>query len=146
MWARTAVPRAPAPLTGRDPAELALRGNAGRRREAALPAEAFKEFFRIAYQSLPRDVIFAGGNPHEAQDAVSAAMAKVLRRWDTIKNPRAYASRAPISNLIKTKQQGLQRIQKRLVRRDNVSSSMTWIPVCQSGNRGRRHDTREEAR
>src|ERR1700686_1293177 len=96
VWPRTAVPRAPAPLTGRYPAELTLRGNAGRRREAALPAEAFNEFFRIAYQPL-RDVIFAGGNPHEAQDRVSATMAEVRQRWDTIKNPRAYAPRAPIS-------------------------------------------------
>lgn len=104
MWARIALPRAPAPLTGRDPAEFALRGNAGRRREVALPAEAFKEFFRVAYQPVLRDVIFAG----------------------------------------------------------DVWSSMTWIPACQSGNsgsvmlflksrrdwrhRGRRHDTREEAR
>jgi len=83
VWARTAVPRAPAPLTGRDPAEFALRGNAGRRREAALPAEAFKEFFRIAYQSLLRDAIFAGGcsgskSLPEAQREVLACMVDIF--------------------------------------------------------------------
>ncbi len=134
MWARTAVPRAPAPLTGRDPAELALRGNAVRRREAAPPAEAFKEFFGVAYQPLLRDSLFAGGNPHEAEDAVSAATAEVLQRWDTIKNPRAYARWASISNLIKSKPRKRQRIQERLVQRGDVSPSMTWIPACRAGN------------
>ena len=42
---------------------------------------AFGEFFRDAYQPLVRDVIFAGGDPHEAEDAVSAAMLEVLQRW-----------------------------------------------------------------
>jgi RNA polymerase sigma factor (sigma-70 family) len=85
-----------------------------------LPASAFEEFFRGAYQPLVRDVIFAGGNPHEAEDAVSAAMAEVLQRWDTIENPRAYARRAAISNLIKNKQRGLPRIRERLVQRGDV--------------------------
>jgi RNA polymerase sigma factor (sigma-70 family) len=82
--------------------------------------EAFEEFFRASYQPLLRDVIFAGGNPHEAEDALAAAMIEVLQRWDTIENPRAYARRAAISNLIKSKQRGLPRIRERLIQRGNV--------------------------
>ena len=47
-------------------------------------------------------------------------MTEVLQRWETIENPRAYARRAAISNLIKDKQRGLQRIQKRLIQRGDV--------------------------
>jgi RNA polymerase sigma factor (sigma-70 family) len=81
---------------------------------------ALEEFFRAAYQPLLRDVIFAGGKPHEAEDAVSAAMVEVLKRWDTIENPQAYARRAAISSLIKDKQRGLQRTRDRLIQRGDV--------------------------
>jgi RNA polymerase sigma factor (sigma-70 family) len=81
---------------------------------------AFGEFFRDAYQPLVRDVIFAGGQPHEAEDAVSAAMVEVLQRWDAIQNPRAYARRTAINNMIKSRQRGLQRISERLIQRGEV--------------------------
>jgi RNA polymerase sigma factor (sigma-70 family) len=81
---------------------------------------AFGEFFRDAYQPLLRDVIFAGGQPHEAEDAVSAAMVEVLQRWDTVQNPRAYARRTAINNMIKSRQRGLQRIAERLIQRGEV--------------------------
>ncbi len=81
---------------------------------------AFGEFFRDAYPPLVRDVIFAGGHPDEAEDAVSAAMVEVLRRWDTIANPRAYARRTAINNMIKSRQRGPQRISERLIQRGEV--------------------------
>ena len=81
---------------------------------------AFGEFFRDAYQPLVRDVIFAGGNPDEAEDAVSAAMVEVLRRWDAVENPRAYARRAAVNNMIKSRQRGLRRISERLIQRGDV--------------------------
>ena len=81
---------------------------------------AFGEFFRDAYQPLVRDVIFAGGDPHEAEDAVSAAMLEVLQRWGAIDNPRAYARRTAINNMIKSRQRGLQRISARLIERGDV--------------------------
>jgi DNA-directed RNA polymerase specialized sigma24 family protein len=62
------------------------------------PVPAFEQFYREAYQPLMRDAIFAGGNWHEAEDAVSAAMTEVLQRWDKIVSPRAYARRAVINN------------------------------------------------
>jgi RNA polymerase sigma factor (sigma-70 family) len=81
------------------------------------PAGAFEDFFRSAYQPLLRDAMFAGGNPHEAEDAVSAALAEVYQRWDAIDSPRAYARRAVISILIKNKQRGQQRLRERLIER-----------------------------
>jgi RNA polymerase sigma factor (sigma-70 family) len=81
---------------------------------------AFGEFFRDAYQPLVRDVIFAGGHPDEAEDAVCAAMVDVLQRWDTIASPRAYARRAAVNNMIKSRQRGLQRISERLIQRGDV--------------------------
>jgi RNA polymerase sigma factor (sigma-70 family) len=80
-------------------------------------ATPFEELFRDAYQALLRDAIFAGGSPHEAEDAVSAALEEVLRRWDRIDNPRAYARKATISILIKNKERGQQRIRDRIIQR-----------------------------
>jgi len=81
---------------------------------------AFEDFFRDAYQSLVRDVIFAGGHPDEAEDCVSAAMLEVLKRWEEIENPRAYARRAAVNHMIKNRQRGLQRITERLIERGDV--------------------------
>jgi RNA polymerase sigma factor (sigma-70 family) len=91
-------------------------------------AAAFEAFFRSAYRPLVRDVIFAGGRPHEAEDAVAAAMEEVLQRWDTIENPLAYARRAAISNLIKAKQRGLPRVVNRLIERGDVRSEHALDP------------------
>jgi RNA polymerase sigma factor (sigma-70 family) len=89
--------------------------------ERKVPPPAVEEFFRASYKSLVGEVIiFAGGNLHEAQDAVSDAMAEVIRRWDAIENPRAYAYRAAVSNLIKYKQRGLPRIRERQIARGAV--------------------------
>jgi RNA polymerase sigma factor (sigma-70 family) len=98
------------------------------RPKAPLPRSAFGDFFRDAYQPLVRDVIFAGGHPDEAEDAVSAAMLEVLRRWDTIENPRAYARRAAINYLIKTRERGLRRITERLIERGDVPQESDLDP------------------
>lgn len=88
--------------------------------KTSLAVPTFEEFFRDAYQPLVRDVIFAGWNLHEAEDAVSAAMAEALQRWDSIRNPQAYTRRAAISNAIKHKERGLKRVQERLIQRGGV--------------------------
>lgn len=80
-----------------------LSGNAMKRQEPPSHEQDFEEFYRSSYRPLLRDVIVAGGNPHEAEDALSAAMVEVIQRWDKITNPHAYARRAAISNLIKNK-------------------------------------------
>jgi RNA polymerase sigma factor (sigma-70 family) len=88
--------------------------------KAALCGPAFEEFFRDAYRPLLRDVVFAGWNPQEAEDAVSDALEEVLERWASIENPRAYARRAAISNLIKNKERGQARTQMRQIQRGDV--------------------------
>jgi RNA polymerase sigma factor (sigma-70 family) len=89
-------------------------------KDDALAAPTFEEFFRQAYRPLVRDVIFAGWDPHDAEEAVAAAMTDVLQRWDAITNPRAYARRAAISHLINNKRRGLLRITERLVQRGGI--------------------------
>src|SRR5580698_6603683 len=88
--------------------------------EVTPPGPGFEQFFRYAYRPLLRDIIFAGGNLHEAEDAVCSAMVEVFQRWETIENPRAYARRAALSNLIKSRQRGLSRTRERLVTRGDV--------------------------
>jgi RNA polymerase sigma factor (sigma-70 family) len=88
--------------------------------EVTPSGSAFEQFFRDAYRPLLRDIIFIGGNPHEAEDALCSAMAEVFQRWETIENPRAYARRAAISNLIKSRQRGLSRVRQRLVTQGDV--------------------------
>jgi RNA polymerase sigma factor (sigma-70 family) len=91
-----------------------------KRQEPAASKQNFEEFYRSSYRLLLRDVIVAGGSPHEAEDALAAAMVEVIQRWDRISNPRAYARRAGISNLIKNRQRGLPRLRDRLIERGAV--------------------------
>jgi hypothetical protein len=88
--ARTAVPRVPAPLTGLDSVKLALRGNAVRRREAALSCGSFRGVLPHFPSATVARRHLRGRNPHEPENAVSAAMTEILRWWDTIKNPQAH--------------------------------------------------------
>jgi RNA polymerase sigma factor (sigma-70 family) len=90
--------------------------------------QTFEEFFRDAYRPLLRDVMFAGGSRQEAEDALSAAMADVFRRWDDIDSPRAYARRAAIRYLVKEKQRGLPRTRTRLVERGEVTAEQHEDP------------------
>jgi RNA polymerase sigma factor (sigma-70 family) len=105
----------------RDLAKINVRASPLSTKQPPFPPSGFEEFYRAAYRPLVRDVIFAGGKPHEAEDAVSTAMTEVLQRWETIENPAAYARRAAINNLIKDKQRGLPRIQKRLIQQGQVA-------------------------
>jgi RNA polymerase sigma factor (sigma-70 family) len=108
-------------------------GTAGIPGSAQMPAArahggAFEDLFRGAYQSLVRDAMFAGGNQYEAEDAVSAALEEVLRRWDSIEDPRAYARRAAISNLIKNRQRGQRRLQARMIQRGDYQPERDLDP------------------
>jgi RNA polymerase sigma factor (sigma-70 family) len=109
-------------------ASLALLVDVVNSRRVPVPASGFEDFYRTNYQALVREVIFAGGDTEEAKDAVSAAMVEVLQRWDTITHPRAYARRAAVSNLIKSKQRGLPRIHERLIQRGEVSVESALDP------------------
>jgi RNA polymerase sigma factor (sigma-70 family) len=108
-------------------------GTAGIPGSAQMPAArahvgTFEDLYRDAYQPLLRDATFVGGNPYEAEDAVSAALEEVLRRWDRIENPRAYARRATISNLIKNRQRGQQRLQARMIQRGDYQPERDLDP------------------
>jgi RNA polymerase sigma factor (sigma-70 family) len=96
--------------------------------ETPLPRPDFEAFFRVTYKPLVHEVVFAGGDLHQAEDAVSAAMTEVFQRWSGISNPRAYARRAAISHLIKSKQRGLRRIQDRLIERGEVTPEHALDP------------------
>jgi RNA polymerase sigma factor (sigma-70 family) len=61
----------------------------------------FEEFFRSDYQSLLRAVIFAGGEPHEAEDALEDAMCVAYKKWESIDNPHAYVRTVAIRKLIR---------------------------------------------
>jgi RNA polymerase sigma factor (sigma-70 family) len=68
----------------------------------ATPPE-FADFFRSAYRKLIASVMYLGATKDEAEDAVAASMAEVLRRWEEISDPPAYARTAARSNFIKEK-------------------------------------------
>jgi RNA polymerase sigma factor (sigma-70 family) len=64
----------------------------------------FETFFRSFYQRLLSAVIFAGGELHEAEDALESAMIEAFVKWDSITYPQAYVRVAAIHNLIKEKE------------------------------------------
>lgn len=57
--------------------------------EAVAEAErvdTFEEFFHANYERLLRAMYLATGNRHEAEDLAQDAMARVLERWDRIRD------------------------------------------------------------
>jgi len=83
----------------------------------AAPAEGFVDFFRATYRELLKAAMYAGATRYEADEAAAAAMKEVLRRWDELHDPLAYARRAVISNFVKEKTRSLDRIRQRQVER-----------------------------
>ena len=71
---------------------------------------AFEAIFVPAYRQLLDDAIFAGATPEEAEDCLQQALKYVYEHWEQIENPRAYARKATISNLIKSRQRGPGRL------------------------------------
>src|SRR5262249_49094749 len=61
--------------------------------------------------------MYAGATWHEADEAAQAIMREVFQRWDNLEDPLAYARHGVISNFIKDKARGLNRIRHRLVER-----------------------------
>ena len=71
----------------------------GSARQQSAPPSGFAGFFRSAYRQVVQTVIYAGATETEADEAAAAAMEEeeeeeVLRRWDQICLPRAYARKA----------------------------------------------------
>jgi RNA polymerase sigma factor (sigma-70 family) len=80
----------------------------------------FEDFFRSAYRKLVACVMYLGATKDEAEDAVAASMAEVLRRWAEISDPLAYARTATRSNFIMEKSRP-GRLISRLVERGEVA-------------------------
>ena len=48
--------------------------------------ETFEDFFHANYERLLRAMYLATGNRHEAEDLAQDAMARVLERWDRVRD------------------------------------------------------------
>lgn len=161
VWARTAVLRVPAPLISRGLAELVPRVMPCGVGSLRLPHE-------LSRTSSALPISRCCGTSSSRTGIRKRRRTQCPWRWRKSSsggrqwNPRAYARGTPISNLIKSKQRGLQRIQERLAQRGDVSFEHDLDPgppepardAREAGelsrrnwqHRGRRHDNREEAR
>jgi RNA polymerase sigma factor (sigma-70 family) len=89
-------------------------------RERTAHAPEFEEFFRASFHELVKTAMFAGATREEAEDAVSATLADLFRIWPVPGYALSYARRAVVSNFIKDKSRGNQRIVRRLIERGHV--------------------------
>ena len=83
--------------------------------QQAAPPPEFAVFFQAEYRKVMMAVLSVGASPDEADEAAASAMEEVLRRWDQIDTPLAYAKQAAVSNFVKEKQRGLDRVRGRLL-------------------------------
>jgi RNA polymerase sigma factor (sigma-70 family) len=81
------------------------------------PPTGFVEFYRVHYREVVRTARYAGASRHEAEEAAAEAMREVLEHWARLDDPLAYARRAAVSNFLKEKTRGLNRIRRRQVER-----------------------------
>jgi RNA polymerase sigma factor (sigma-70 family) len=89
---------------------------------SATPRLNFAEFFRATYRDLVQTAMYGGATRQEGEDAASATMEEVFRRWAELREPLAYARRAVISNLIKEKTRNLDRVRQRQIECGAASS------------------------
>jgi DNA-directed RNA polymerase specialized sigma24 family protein len=82
--------------------------------------EGFEDFFRSAWRELIKHAMVVGATRDEAEDAASQTMLEMLRRWPVQPHPLGYARRAVVSNYIKARARGDQRIAQRLIERGHV--------------------------
>jgi len=62
--------------------------------------ETFEDFFHANYERLLRAMYLATGNRHEAEDLAQDAMARVLERWDRVReieDPVGYVFRVALN-------------------------------------------------
>ena len=92
---------------------------AGRGAEPPAP-EGFEDFFHDAWRELIRHAMIVGATRDEAEDAASQTLLEMLRKWPVRPHPLAYARRAVVSNYIKARTRGHQRIAQRFIERGHV--------------------------
>jgi RNA polymerase sigma-70 factor (ECF subfamily) len=98
-----------------------VQASAAPRVERSLcPARDFESFFHAYYRDLLKIAMYVGATKQEAEDAVMATMEELLRRWGQIDSQFAYARRAVVSNFLKDKTRGLDRVRHRQVERGDA--------------------------
>jgi len=85
-------------------------------------------FFRAHYRTLVRVALFTGATKAEADDAAAATLQEVLLRWDGLTDPLAWARQAVVSNFIKDRTRGPDRVRRRMVERGTATPVMAEDP------------------
>jgi hypothetical protein len=80
------------------------------------PPAGFTAFFREHHTSLIQTAMYAGATRPEARLAAQGAMTDVLKRWNDIGSPVAYARQAVLSCFFKARRDGLDRVRIKQVR------------------------------
>jgi RNA polymerase sigma factor (sigma-70 family) len=68
------------------------------------PHGDFEDFYRAHYTKLIKIALALGATRHEADELVDQTMEEMVRRWEDVEMPLAYARRAVGTNLIKSRQ------------------------------------------
>jgi len=76
------------------------------------PFGKFDEFFDANYRPLVKIAMFAGASLHDAEEVVHETMTYLYKRWGEITEPRAYARKAVVTNVIKLKKRDGQRFDR----------------------------------
>lgn len=79
-------------------------------------------FFRAEYRGLHAAAGYIGATTQEAHDAVMAVMPDMIKNWEHINSPRAYARRAVLNKFIQGRERERRRL-RRLIEQRNVSNS-----------------------
>jgi RNA polymerase sigma-70 factor (ECF subfamily) len=85
------------------------------------PPSGFEQFYRTAYREVLKTAMYVGATEQEAADAAAETMEEILRRWEEIGKPLAYARRAVVNNFLKDRTRGPERIRRRLAERGEVT-------------------------
>ena len=92
------------------------QGSPGGERPHGPPPE-FASFFHVTYRELLRIAMYVGATRQEGEDAVMATMEDLLCRWTSVRDRFAYARRAVVSNVLKEKTRGPDRVRRRQIER-----------------------------
>jgi RNA polymerase sigma factor (sigma-70 family) len=84
--------------------------------------EGFEDFFRQSYRDLVKNAMLAGATREEAEDAASRTLLEMLQKWPIQGYPLRYARKAVVSNFIKDKTRGNQRVARRLIELGHVTA------------------------
>jgi RNA polymerase sigma factor (sigma-70 family) len=77
--------------------------------------EAFAAWFRESFVKLRADLMRIGMNYEEAQDAAAQAAEDLLRRWEKVEHPYAYARTAALRSVIKCRKRSSRDFQGELL-------------------------------